>query len=86
MGQSLPQTDPSFLKKVLAMNYLPRKEYFRHASAWLLYSEWEQVLPLRYSHQYNFYFQLYILFLLIILSSLKTERKFKNTKNKSSIN
>ena len=54
------------------MNYLPRKEYFRHESAWLLYSEWEQVLPLCYGHQYNI--------------SLKTERKIENTKNKSSIN
>ena len=35
------------------MSYLPRKEYFRHESAWLLYSEWEQVLPLCYGHQYN---------------------------------
>ena len=37
------------------MSYLPRLEYFRHTSAWLLYSEWEQVLPLGYNHQYIFF-------------------------------
>ena len=62
------------------MNYLPRKEYFRRLSAWLLYSEWEQVLPLNYNHQYwlmKYYFEMLVIYLFFILVLFLNSRAFQ---------